>query len=123
VHILKESETDVLNFSRFWLRPNIPAAKYDKKDFIDGSESKWRSKRIRDEFEVMAIEQNQKWLNWEGEAIVIEEGKEGTHTFVARNYNYKPIILPKQKGLKLGDKVKVKINDITWYDFRGVVIE
>ncbi|MFW5704448.1 MAG: tRNA (N(6)-L-threonylcarbamoyladenosine(37)-C(2))-methylthiotransferase [Nanoarchaeota archaeon] len=121
--ILKKSQTDVLNYSRFWLRPNTPAESYTKSQFIIGGISKDRSKEIRQKFESQAFKQNTKWIGWMGEVLVSEMGKEGTNSIIARNYAYKPIILKnKEKKLKIGDKIKVKITDCTWFDFKGKII-
>jgi len=120
---LKQSRTNVLNYSRFWLRPNTPAEKmYSSKDFIKGDESKRRSKELREEFMKIALSNNKKWIGWEGEVLITKEGKTNTNTFVGRNNYYKPIILKKKKGIKIGDKIKVKITDVTWYDFRGEIV-
>lgn len=111
--------TNVLNYSRFWLRPGTPAERmYTSKDFIEGFESKRRSKKIREVFEKLGYEQNKKWIGWSGEVLVTERGKKGTGTVIARNEYYKPIILS-EEGLELGDKVKVTITDVTWCDFRA----
>lgn len=115
--------TNVLNFSRFWLRPNTPAMKmYERKDFIDGLESKRRAKVLREKFEKQALVLNKKWIGWEGDVLVAEEGKVGTNTFVCRNEYYKPIIVKKKKGVNIGDTIKVRINDVTWFDFRGEIV-
>ena len=120
---LNKVKTNVLNFSRFWLRPKTPAAKmYTSKDFIDGTESKRRVAKLKDTFEQVAINNNKKWLGWEGEVLITEIGKEGTNTFVTRNNYYKPILIKIKPNLKIGDIIKVKITDITWYDFRAEVI-
>lgn len=116
--------TNVLNFSRFWLRPNTPAERmYDKKDFIEGSESKRRAKILKEEFERLAIINNKKWIRWSGECIITEVGKDGTNTFIARNDYYKPIVVKDNGNIKVGDKVNVRIDEVTWFDFRGEVIE
>ena len=52
--------------------------------------------------------QNERWLNWQGEVIVAEKGKD--ESWIARNYCYKPVIL--KGNYQLGDKVKVKINKV-----------
>lgn len=118
--------TNVLNYSRFWLRPNTPADRmYDKKQFIEGSESKRRAKVLREEFEKIALEKNKKWIGWTGECIITEKGKDGTNTMIARNNYYKPIIIKNsynENSLKIGDKIKIKINNTTWYDFRGEIV-
>ena len=95
---------------------------YTSKDFIDGTESKRRVAKLKDTFEQVAINNNKKWLGWEGEVLITEIGKEGTNTFVTRNNYYKPILIKIKPNLKIGDTIKVKITDITWYDFRAEII-
>lgn len=122
---LKKSKTNVLNFSRFWLRPSTPCEKiYSQKDFIDGLESKNRAKKLKEEFEKIALKNNKKWINWQGEVIVTEIGKKGTSTMIARNNYYKPIVIENSyKKVKIGEIVQIKIEDVTWFDFRAKLIE
>lgn len=116
--------TNVLNFSRFWLRPNTPAQTlYNKKDFIDGLESKRRIRLLKEKFMENALINNSKWINWEGEIILCEIGKDGTNTIIGRNDYYKPIIIKNYDNkLKIGDKIKVRINKVTSYDFSAELI-
>ena len=65
---------------------------------------------------------NEKWVNWEGEIMIIEKGKKGTNTFIGRNDYYKPIVVKAKEGLRIGDRVKVKIETVTWFDFRGIIV-
>lgn len=123
VGVLRKVKTNVLNFSRFWLRPGTPAeSMYEKGDFIDGAESKKRVKVLKEEFEKIAVENNKKWIGWEGEVLVTELGKEGTDSVICRNLYYKPIIVKDSKKVKIGDRIKVRINDVTWFDFRAELI-
>lgn len=42
---------------------------------------------------------------------------------IGRNDSYKPIVIKNSLDkIKIGDKVKVKITQITWFDFRGELI-
>lgn len=112
--------TNVLNFSRFWLRPGTPAERmYTSKQFIEGAESKRRVRLLKEEFMRVALQNNNKWLNWEGEVIITERGKEGTNSMIARNNYYKPIVILNAENLEVGDRVKIKIEDVTWFDFRA----
>ncbi len=116
--------TNVLNFSRFWLRPKTPAEKmYSKQDFIDGLESKRRAKILKEAFQKQALEYNKKWIGWQGEALISENGKQGTDTFIARNLYYKHIVLKNNGKAKLGDKVNIKITSVKDFDFIAEIIE
>jgi threonylcarbamoyladenosine tRNA methylthiotransferase CDKAL1 len=116
-------QTNVLNFSRFWLRPNTPCETlYTKEQFIDGKTSKNRAIKLKEAFEKIATENNKKWIGWQGEVTITEKGKKGTNSFVSRNNYYKPIIiLNPPKNLKIGDNAKIKIKTITWFDFRAEI--
>ncbi len=113
IKLIKEIKPDVLNISKFVSRPETAAA--NMQDKIDGREIKERSKKMTDTFDFIAFEQNRKWKNWAGEIIIDEKGKHGT--MKARNYAYKPIII--KENYKIGDKITVKITNITKHDLRG----
>lgn len=118
-----KSKINVLNFSRFWLRPNTPCENiYTSKDFIEGKESKRRVAILKKEFEKMAYNQNKEWIGWTGQVTIVEYGKKNTKSYIARNDYYKPIIVKTDKKLQIGQKVNIKITDVTWYDFRSELI-
>ena len=125
ISVLQKVKTNVLNFSRFWLRPNTPAERYETGDFVKGDESKRRLRILKEEFEKVALENNKKWIGWEGEVSIIEKGKKGTNTFIGRNDYYKHIVISDCKSsgcLEIGDRIKIKINKVTWFDFRAEII-
>lgn len=111
--------TNVLNFSRFWLRPNTPATKYETSAFLSGDESKRRAKVLKETFQKQALIQNKKWIGWEGEVLVMEETDKG---FKCRNDYYKPIYISKSKNINLGDRIKIKIDKVNWNNFEGKTI-
>ena len=93
-----------LNFTR--ILPNKEGLKV--KMSIDSEVSKEHEKSH------ISFENNKKWKNWQGTALIDEIGKD--NTFIGRNYCYKPIII---KGdYNLGDEVNVKVNNITIWDLR-----
>jgi len=131
VNVIKKTKPSVLNVSRFWLRPGTDAEKfYSSKDFIDGKESKRRSKVLLDVFNEIAFEENQKLVGWQGEVLINENGK--NNSLKGRNLYYKQIIIPfdeiskyKQefgKDLKIGDVVKVRIEKASSKDFFGKIL-
>lgn len=124
IRVLQKVRTNVLNYSRFWLRPGTPAEKmYKKEEFIKGDISKERLKSLKTEFEKIAEENNNKWLNWEGEVLVYSDGKEETMTKLARNDYYKNIIILDERNvLKIGDIVKIKIIETNWKSFKAILI-
>ena len=74
---------------------------------------------MTDVFRKIAYENNKKWLNWEGKILIDDAGK--GNSWIGRNKYYKMVIV---KGdFKLGDEVKVKINDFTTFDLRGELVK
>lgn len=116
LNLIKEIKPDVLNISRFRARPMTEAAKMECQ--VDGGTSKNRSRLLTHIFANISRMNNEKWLDWEGEILIDEKGKQ--ETWIGRNFAYKPVIV---KGdLKLGDIVRVRIKNITPYDLRGEMI-
>ena len=123
IQVMKKGGSDVLNFSRFWLRPNTPCEDlYSSKDFIEGTESKNRAKKIKEKFQKIAEEKNSKWIGREVEVLITEIGKSGTNSVIARDIYYKHIVI-KNCNLEIGTKTKVKILDTNWCDFYSEIIE
>ena len=116
IDLLKEIRPDVLNISRFWVRPGTEAAKMKQ---LHGRVTNQRSRRVAEAFNAMALENNKRWIGWEGSVLVSEKGKRGD--FCARNYAYKPVIL-KDRGDLMGRLLNVKIIDATRNDLRGEII-
>ncbi|MEA3378683.1 MAG: tRNA (N(6)-L-threonylcarbamoyladenosine(37)-C(2))-methylthiotransferase [Nanoarchaeota archaeon] len=112
INIIKKTKPDVLNLSKYWIRPETEAASFDQ---IEGSIKKERISRIKKNFEEIALKQNEKWIGWEGEIIIDKKGK--NDTMIGRNYAYKPVIA---KGeYNLGKKLKIKIEKATKHDLRA----
>lgn len=128
VNLVKKIKPDVLNMSKYSARPKTLAARMPQ---IHGRIIKQRSTLLAKEFYGIAVQQHRRWLGWKGNIIIDEVGKEGTDTFVGRNYAYKPVIVKKKLGekkgskqkkqVKLGDIIKVKITETTRNDLRGLV--
>ncbi len=113
LNLIKETTPAVLNISRFWLREKTKAAEMENQ--IHPQETKERSRILTEIYHNIARMQNERWLNWQGEVIVDEKGKD--NSYVARNYAYKPVIL---KGdYNLGETVQVKIKKATSFDLRA----
>ncbi|MBU4266532.1 MAG: tRNA (N(6)-L-threonylcarbamoyladenosine(37)-C(2))-methylthiotransferase [Candidatus Altiarchaeales archaeon] len=109
--LLEETEPEVLNISRFWLRPGTKAGEFKQ---LPTRISKDRSRMVNSLFKDYALRKNQAWIGWEGRALVSEESR-GSYT--ARNFVYKPVIIKSDKNM-LGQFVNVKITDATYYDLR-----
>lgn len=120
--LIREIRPDVLNISRYSARPKTKAALLPQ---LPGGLIKERSRILTQTFEHISFERNRKWNNWAGCIIIDEKGKEGTNTMIGRNPFYKPVIVdnPKDKPLKLGESLRVRITCITKHDLRGKIEE
>lgn len=116
LRLIEEIKPEAVNISRFAARPGTSAASMPNQ--VHGNVSKERSSVLASLCKKVAIEQNRKWIGWEGEALVDEQGKHGT--WIARNQAYKQIIL--EGDFQLGQRVQVKIMDATWWDLRGEIV-
>ncbi len=116
-YMMQEIKPDVLNISRYWARPKTQAVKLPQ---LEGGVIHQRSKTLTSSFAWVAFERNKIWDRWEGTILIDEKGKvaEGKQTWVGRNYAYRPVIL--MGNYKIGDKVKVKVVQITKHDLRAV---
>ncbi len=117
IELIKEVRPDIVNISKFGARPGTEAAK------LKQLSPKIVKKRTRELYELVRkiqLENNKKWINWEGEVLIDEIGtKEGT--FVGRNFAYKPIVV---KGNELlGKFVKVKVEKALSNYLLGILIK
>ena len=106
----------MVNISRFWPRPGTKAAELKA---LDTEIVQHRSRIIADICKNISKLRNERWLDWEGEIIIDEPGKE-PNQWIGRNLSYKPVIV--EGSFRLGDLVKVKITKATDWDLRGEII-
>ncbi|ODS43117.1 MAG: hypothetical protein MSIBF_06105 [Candidatus Altiarchaeales archaeon IMC4] len=117
LELIRRTMPDVMNISRFWPRAGTKAAGMKQHP---GRVTKARSRRMNEIFKEIALENNKKWIGWQGEAFVCE-ANEGNYNFTARNFAYKPILLKSRDDL-FGRRINVRIKGATFYDFRGAVV-
>jgi MiaB/RimO family radical SAM methylthiotransferase len=117
IDVIREIRPDVLNISRFIPREGTPA--FGMKERVDSNEAKRRSKIMTDIFANMSAVLNERWLDWEGEILIDERGKEGS--WIGRNYAYKQIVV--KGNYELGLQIRVRVNKVTPYDLRGEEIK
>jgi threonylcarbamoyladenosine tRNA methylthiotransferase CDKAL1 len=86
--LLKRSEPDIVNLSRFGARQGTKAAIMPNQ--IPSEVSKSRSVRMTGLTREIALSKNQRWIGWEGE-ILIDEIGEGA--LIGRNFAYKPCVV------------------------------
>lgn len=109
LHVLEQTRPSICNRTRFVPRRGTLAAKMTNQ--IPKNTKKDRSARLTEAFKHIALQNNQEWEGWTGELLVDEQGKNGS--MLGRNYAYRQIAIKAEnlppEGLKLGDRVQVKI--------------
>ena len=111
MNLLKEIKPDALNLSMYKEREGTIAAKMKQ---MPERFRKERSRIMTGEFRKIQMENNSKWIGWEGKVLINEKGK--NNSWIGRNYCYKPVVL--RGDYKLGDEADVKIADVTKFDLR-----
>ena len=97
---------DVLNINRFWERPGTDAAKMPGR--LHGRDTKERSRRMTKLWKELAVDVGNRWLGWEGEILLTEDGKNDTK--VGRNYVYKTVAV--KTDAPLGSFIRVKAKGV-----------
>jgi MiaB-like tRNA modifying enzyme len=127
LNLIKRTNPDILNISRYGARPGTIAAKMDGQ--VHERVSKERSRMMTTVWQNQVAEYNKKWLNWEGNVIIEDLGKkqnnEGNNTFIARNHSYRPIIISENEFHEnpLGKFYKITITDVNTHYLLGKVKE
>jgi len=102
--LLEETQPDVVNISKFFPRPRTSAGKMRP---LPDREVKERSRRMTELVGGISIEKNEAWVNWEGEVLIDERGKD-SHSWIGRNFAYKPVVVKSDEFL-LGRFVDVRV--------------
>ena len=104
VELIKSTQPDVVNLSKYGARPGIKAIEMEQ---VPNSIINARSKSLTSIIKEISLERNKKWLDWTGNCLVNENGKiDGT--MIGRNFAYRPIVL-KNSDVVLGNHYNVKI--------------
>ena len=74
IEMLKETRPDIVNLSKYSARPGTEASEMVQ---IDSSEMKKRSKAVFDLINKISLENNKKWIGWQGEVLFDEKVEEG----------------------------------------------
>lgn len=112
--LLRETEPDVVNISRYSARPGTEAAR--SKGRIRSDVAKDRSRRATALARRIAKKRNSEWQGWEGEIIVDEIGK----VVQGRNRSYKPVVL--EGAAVLGAKIRVRVHDFSSFSLKARAI-
>ena len=104
--LINEVKPDIVNVSKFFARPHTAAAAM-REAFVEPAEIKRRSTKAARLTRQIALERNQRWINWSGEVLIDEKGKV-PGSWIGRNFAYKPITVKSSANL-LGKTLQVKV--------------
>ncbi|MFH1591685.1 MAG: tRNA (N(6)-L-threonylcarbamoyladenosine(37)-C(2))-methylthiotransferase [archaeon] len=114
--LVRETRPQVVNISRYSIREGTKAAEMPQlPEWI----KKERSRKLTLLFEEVGTEENRRWIDWEGDVIIDDEGKDGI--MQGRNSSYKAVVVPGTHSI--GDIVHVRIKGCTQHDLRSEVID
>jgi MiaB-like tRNA modifying enzyme len=113
VNLLDEVRPDVVNLSKYSIRPGTEAAEWKQ---IDAAEVKRRSKIIFEQINKTSIDNNKKWIGWTGKVLFDEKTNEGVK---GRNFAYKPVFVRNQ--VDIGQYHTVEITDVTVNSLLGKI--
>ena len=113
LEVVRRTTPDYINISRFWPRPGTPEENLRE---LPDEVVNHRSKVLTDIFHNTSKLQNERWVDWEGEIIIDEKGKESGQ-WMGRNDSYKQVMV--EGDYKLGDKIRVVIVKAEKFDLRG----
>jgi tRNA A37 methylthiotransferase MiaB len=118
IEVVKETQPDIINISKFSARPGTRAAKSKK---IGSEIIKQRTKKMHNLSNEIGLKRNENWLKWEGAIIVDCQDNEGLQ---GRNYAYKPVHIRsyEHETVTLGDKINVRIDGVTSHTLTGSII-
>ncbi len=132
IELIKQARPDFVNVSQFGPRPGTPAEKMEQ---VSGEIKKERSKRISELLKQIYLENNNKWIGWEGKVLITEmhgirdsgtpkaslscESKTG---FLGKNFAYKPVQIKSNENI-IGKYVNVKITKASSSALFGEIIE
>ena len=113
VNLLDEVRPDMVNLSKYSIRPGTEAAEWKQ---IDAAEVKRRSKIIFEQINKTSIDNNKKWIGWTGKVLFDEKTNEGVK---GRNFAYKPVFVRNQ--VDIGQYHTVEITDVTVNSLLGKI--
>ncbi len=114
LEVIRLSEPDVVNISKFGARPKTPASKMEQ---LPERVKKERAKILMELVNEIKLKRNRRYLGEEVLAVVTEKGPKG---FQGRTQNYKPVAL---KGkVDLGRPYIVKIEEVKGNYLVGKVV-
>ncbi len=117
VKLIEKVKPEVVNLSKFGFRPGTHASRMKQ---IPTDIIAKRSRYLYGLILKIMEERNERWINWEGEAVVTQRGtKKGT--WIARNFAYRPIVVKSEENI-LKRKLLVRIDGIAPTHLFGEVV-
>ena len=113
IELLEETRPDIVNLSRYSQRPGTVAADMAQ---VDTAEIKRRSKQVTELINGISLENNKKWIGWEGE-VLFDESLDGQ--IKGRNFAYKPIFV--NEITEIGQTRPVRVVDATNHSLIGEI--
>ena len=113
IKLLEETKPDIVNISRYSKRPGTVAAEMPQ---IDVAEVKRRSKQTTELINEISLENNKKWIGWEGD-VLFDENLDGQ--VKGRNFAYKPIFV--NEVTEIGHISTVKVVNATIHSLIGEI--
>ena len=92
IQTVRKTRPSIINISKYWRRANTPAATLPA---LPETTRKSRSLRLKRLTEKIQLEDNRKWIGWQGEVLIVKQAPKGG--MEARNIFYKPIIIENGK--------------------------
>jgi len=106
LRLIENTKPDVVNISKFFSRPRTAAEAMSHK--VPPQSVTARSRRMANLVQRISHEKNKAWINWQGQVLVDECGKQ-PGTFIGRNFAYKPIVIKSSDERLLGKFVNVRV--------------
>lgn len=116
IDLLRDTEPDIVNISRYSARPGTEAASW-KGVRTSTKVAKERSERLHAVAREVSRKRNALWAGWQGQITVDEAGKVAQ----GRNYAYKPVVLAGSSAT-LGSKLQVQVIDYTSLSLKARVL-
>jgi MiaB/RimO family radical SAM methylthiotransferase len=125
IDLIKETEPDIVNSSKYSSRSGTDACKLKQ---VDSHIVKQRTELLHTLIREIAVKRNSIWKGWRGN-IIIDETSE--NNIQGRNYAYKPILLssecaPSNKGMKIkphiGEEIPVEVCGFSSYSLTSCII-
>ena len=117
MEFIKWLKPDILNISKFTVRPGTKAKSMKQ---VDNRVIKERSIRLSRLFRNSLVDINQHWRNWEGKILLLHEGEKRQQAF-GRNIAYKNVLLDEYNGL-YGSFVGIRVYKVDGFNLHAQLI-